>query len=113
LRPGRHWQEAARLTGLDGGELALVPECLVHPRPGWRTGQTLAQVVVATRPDRYRLTEANWAGVPDGFALTSSEHTEFDVGAVQRRRAAVLAGTAAALGLVGIVGIAFLWLSAQ
>lgn len=90
LRPSQRWRGPAELVGVEGTTLAYIPESLVHPRAGWRSSRTLAEEVVGTRPDRYALSGANWAGVPDAFALRGTPAGPPNVVAADRRRSAVI-----------------------
>lgn len=92
----RRWRERARLVGVEGSTLAVIPDGLVHPQTGQGSGRTLAQLIVDERPDRFALSHADWAGRPDAFS-TRDAVGHFDVRLAARRRTAVLAGFAVVL----------------
>jgi hypothetical protein len=66
----------ADLLGPDGIVLANIPESLVLAGGNWWRAESIASVVVRFRPDLYSLSGANWAGVPNAFALRGPEDTE-------------------------------------
>jgi len=68
LQLSNTWPLRGTLVGMNGENLALIPESLVHARRTWRSDRNLAQAVVEMRPDRYAPV-VNWAGVTDAFAL--------------------------------------------
>lgn len=60
----------ANLLGPDGVALAKIPESMVFGRRKLvARSESIASLVVRARPDRYRLSGANWAGEPNEFAL--------------------------------------------
>lgn len=63
----------ADLLSTDGVVLARMPESLMFGGGTWWRSESIASVVVGARPDRYRLSRANWAGVPTEFALRTSD----------------------------------------
>lgn len=65
MRPDR----GADLLGRDGVTLARIPESMILAGGTWWRSASIASFVVRARPDRYRLSGANWAGVPNEFAL--------------------------------------------
>jgi hypothetical protein len=64
---------AADLVGRDGVAIAKIPESMVLAGGTWWRSESIAAIVVRGRPDRYRLSGANWAGVPNEFALRTDE----------------------------------------
>ena len=83
MRPDR----GANLLGPDGVALAKIPESMVLAAGNWWRSESIASVVVRARPDRYRLSGANWAGVPNEFALRDAHEpiTTADPWAGRRR----------------------------
>jgi hypothetical protein len=65
VRPNR----AADILGEGGVALVRIPEELILAGGTRWQSESVASVVVRVRPDRYRLSGANWAGVPTEFAL--------------------------------------------
>jgi hypothetical protein len=111
MLPGRRLQEQARLIGLDGTTLVEVPESLVYATPFWGPTRTMAQVIVETRPDRYSLSDADWRGLPDGFALRGTVRN-FDVQEAEGRRVALHSRNVLVLVAV-TVGVVVLWFLTQ
>jgi hypothetical protein len=109
--PRRRLQEQARLIGLDGTTLVVIPESLVYPIPFRGPIRTMAQVIVETRPDRYALSDADWRGLPDGFALRETVR-DFDVQEAERRRGALRSRSVLVLIAV-TVGAIVLWFLTQ
>lgn len=69
MRPDR----AANLLGREGVALARIPSSMYLAGGTWMRSESVASLVVRARPDRYRLSRANWAGVPVEFALRVSD----------------------------------------
>ena len=77
---------AADLLGRDGVAIARIPESMVLAGGTWWRSESIASIVVRARSDLYRLSGANWAGVPVEFALRVSEvPTTTDPWAFRRR----------------------------
>lgn len=64
---GKDW----RLLGADGSVLASIPSQLALPRPSWSDAPTLAEAIVAMRPDRYALRGGRFEPGLTEFALRS------------------------------------------
>jgi hypothetical protein len=96
-------RDPAELLALDGTVLAALPESLAYPR----RQQSLAEIVVNARPDRYVLSGANAFGRPDEFRLKGAG-APLDVAAVTRRRRQVIAVLWILLLLLAVVGTALL-----
>lgn len=95
------------LLGMDGSVLAKVPRSLVYFQDSWLSSvQTLASRVVGLRPDRYAISGARSANLPDEFALI--ECASFDVEAAEQRRERRLLLITLMLGGVTAISIA-LW----
>jgi hypothetical protein len=60
---------AADLVGPDDVAMARIPNSMILAGGTWWRSESIASIVVRTRPDRYRLSGANWAGVPNEFEL--------------------------------------------
>jgi hypothetical protein len=89
----RMWTDrAADLLGRDGVAIAKIPESMVLAGGTWWRSESIASIVVRVRPDRYRLSGANWAGVPNEFVLRTAEdsNTTFDPWTSRRRLTSVL-----------------------
>lgn len=111
LVPRRPWRERARLVGVDGSTLVVIPDSLIHPKTAQGSSRTLAQLIVDVRPDRFALSDADWTGRPDAFSLRDAVG-HFDVRLAVRRRTAVSAGLV--LVLIGVtLGAAMLWLASN
>jgi hypothetical protein len=81
-------QSFGELRDADGQTLVTIPESLIYPRGPhwWDDGDTLAQAVVNTRPDRYELTgPKSLVGRPGEFDLIG-RRTALDVPAWRRRQ---------------------------
>ncbi len=97
MRPDR----GADLIGNGGVALAKIPESMILAGGTWWRSESIASVVVRARPDRYRLSRANWAGVPVEFVLrTSEDPIAADQWAFRRRLVNVVVAVAA-VGMVG------------
>ncbi len=66
---------AADLLGRDGVALARIPESLLFAGGTWWRSESVASLVVRARPDRFRLSGANWAGAPNEFALRAIDES--------------------------------------
>jgi hypothetical protein len=111
LVPRRRLGETARLIGLDGKTLADIPDGLVTAHRVKGSTRTLAQLIVELRPDRYGLSDADWAGLPDGFALRGTVR-DIDPRVAERRRTALLSMTVLILAATTI-GAIVVWFLAQ
>jgi hypothetical protein len=100
MRPDR----AADLLGRDGVAIAKIPETMILAGGTWWRSESIASIVVRVRPDLYRLSGANWAGVPNAFALrTANEPSTTADPWVSRRRL-----TNIVVAVVFVAGIGFL-----
>jgi hypothetical protein len=59
----------ADLLGRNGAILARIPESMILAGGTFWRSASIASLVVRARPDRYRLSGANWAGEPNEFVL--------------------------------------------
>ena len=101
-RPGR----AADLLGRDGVALAKIPEnMLLAGGTRWRS-ESIASAVVRMRPDRYRLSGANWAGVPNEFALRAGHEPISEANPWSRRQRLTTVGIVTAF--VSVTGVILL-----
>lgn len=93
---------AADLIGPNGVALAKIPESMILAGGTWWRSESIASLVVHARPDKYRLSRANWAGVPIEFALRVSDEpvTAADPWAFRRR----LVNVAVTIAFVGVTG---------
>jgi len=102
-RPDR----AADLLGRDGVALAKVPEnMLLAGGTRWHS-ESIASAVVRMRPDRYRLSGANWAGVPNEFALRAAHEAISEANPWSRRQRLTTVGIVTAF--VAVTGVILLW----
>lgn len=92
----------ADLLAPDGAVLARIPESMVLAGGTWWRSESVASVVVRVRPDRYRLSGANWAGVPTEFALRSPSEPITTVDQWADRR--LLVNAAVAIAFVVVTG---------
>lgn len=100
---------SGNLLGTDGSVLAKVPRSLLYFQDSWLGSvQTLASRVVEARPDRYAISGARSANLPDEFALVEMAK-DFDVEAVERRRERDLFLVVVVLGGVTAISVA-LWI---
>jgi hypothetical protein len=76
----------ADLLGRGGVALARIPETMVLGGRGLRQTDSIATLVVRARPDRYGLSGANWAGVPNEFALRAPDDPQPPADRWLRRR---------------------------
>jgi hypothetical protein len=83
---------AADLVGRGGVAIAKIPETMILAGGTWWRSESIAAIVVRVRPDRYRLSGANWAGVPNEFTLRAAEDpgTTHDAWTARRRLVNVL-----------------------
>jgi hypothetical protein len=105
MRPDR----GADLLGPNGATLARIPESMILAGGTWWQSESIASLVVRARPDRYRLSGANWAGVPNEFALRMPEEPLVAAGRWAPRRRLVNVGiTAAFIGVTGFLLLRYL-----
>lgn len=99
------WNGGSELRSPDGELLADIPDEIVHPKPGWRSADTLAESVVQVRPDRFALApDTPSLGRPASFDLRDRVGAGVDLVAWKRRRDAILVAVFAVLILVGVIG---------
>jgi len=99
------WNGGSELRGPDGELLADIPDEIVHPKPGWRSADTLAESVVKVRPDRFVLaTDRPSLGRPASFDLRDRVRRGVDLVAWKRRRDIILIAVFAVLVLLGVIG---------
>jgi hypothetical protein len=97
------------LLGPDGVVIARIPENMLLRGGNWWRSESIASVVVRARPDRFRLSGANWAGVPTEFALrapTDSDATDDQWS--KRRRWTTAAITLAFVLVSGVIILRYL-----
>jgi hypothetical protein len=97
------------LLGRDGVTLSRVPEDLLLRGGNWWRSESIASLIVRARPDRYRLSGANWAGVPTEFALrTASDPETMDDRWAIRRRSTTVGITIAFVLITGFLIVRYL-----
>ena len=97
---------SADLMAVNGVPLARIPESLIMAGGGWWRSQSVASVVVRARPDRYRISGANWAGEPNEFALRATGEPMATIGPFATRRRLVTAAIWLSFGVVTVVLVA-------
>ena len=107
MQPANDWGRSAHLLGAHGAVLATIPNALAYPREWSWVSRSIAQEVVAARPDRYVLTGTNVAGVAERFALRDADSPIPDINP-EKRQALALSVIFALLAGFGIV-VAVIW----
>ena len=112
LVPDHRWRDlgSAELHSPDGALLAVIPAGLAFPKAGWRSAPTLADLVVATRPDRYAITGGDAWGRSDAFDLVDRVPAPIDLATLRHRRVVLLGAIMVLLAILAVVGT-FLLLS--
>ena len=102
------YSRAADLLGPEGVSIARIPENMLLRGGNWWRSESIASLVVRARPDRYRLSGANWAGVPTEFALrTTVDSDETGDQWSSRRRLTTVAITLAFVLVTGVIIVTY------
>ena len=106
LVPNHRWRDlgSAELRAPDGSLLALIPARLAFPKAGWRSAATLADLVVATRPERSVITGGDAWGRSDAFDLVERLPGPIDLATLRHRRVVLIGAITVLLAVLAVVG---------